>query len=178
VALKTTSRQGWIIAMDYLCDLNEFTKFPYAELTYQIDRKQFFRSLRKELNLLATDGKRMKISELGVMQEEELSKLIPRIIPGTKISFQDQCVWGITSDSSQKIKLFMADPFSVPVFNRINGHKSIGRITVEAATLGNLEPSCAFRFVRGLFLTLVSLKVCLPINIPSSNEKTEACLPK
>jgi hypothetical protein len=164
--------------MDYLCDLNEFTKFPYAELAYQIDRKQFFRSMRKELNLLVTDGKRKKISELGVMEEDELSKLIPRIIPGTKISFQDQCVWGVTPDSSQKIKLFMADPLSIPVFNQINGHKSIGRITLEAAALGNLEPAYAFRFVRGLFLTLVLLKVCLPINIPSSYEKTETCLPE
>lgn len=154
--------------MDNYCDTNEFEKFPYAELTEKIPRRQLIQSLRNELHLLVTDAAKRKISELGVMEESELSKLVPLILPGIRITYQNNCVWGTLPDSTQNIKLFMADPLSIQVFNKINGHKSIGRMVTELSATSELDASRAFLFVRGLFLTLVVSKVCLPINIPKT----------
>ncbi|MHC1783649.1 MAG: hypothetical protein AB9891_12995 [Anaerolineaceae bacterium] len=143
-----------------------FESYSREPLHIKISRKQFFDNLRAEINMFAWRKGGEKISELGLMENMELYEIIPRILPDTKIILENQQVWAIPPGQLQRVLLFEVDPNTLMVFNQIDGTKSLREIAQSLTIAYDLPYENAFLFTRGLFLTLVTTQICLPVNNP------------
>ena len=108
----------------------------------------------------------MRISSLGVRRDEDLYELVPKIVPDCQITLKDQQVWGQPSGATRRTVLFDCDDLSSFTFNQINGKNNLQWIAQAVADYASFPFARAFAYTRGLFLTLVQNRVCLPINNP------------
>lgn len=149
--------------------IHPFETFPRAELFNGITRRQFFQSLKVEVELFARRSEgfsAMRISALGCLSDEELYDLIPKILPNARITLKDHQVWGCPPGEQKLRFLFDQEERAVLAFNLINGRNTLYRIAQELSDQSSLPFDRAFAFTRGLFLTLVKNRVCLPVNNP------------
>jgi hypothetical protein len=154
--------------MDREIPIHPFETFPRRELFAGISRRQFFQSLAVEIDLFArrSEGANgTRISSLGCMSDEDLSDMVPRMIPGGQFTVKDRQLWG-QPKGRQSVALFDLDELSIFTFNQMNGVNSLSWIAGTLAERSALPHERAFAYTRGLFLTLVQRGVCLPVNNP------------
>jgi hypothetical protein len=146
--------------------IHPYELFPRDYLYRGITRRQFFDSVKAELLIFARNEGGSKIPDLGIMKDDELFDLIPRILPKTKLIPEDSAVWAIPPGFTQRICLFEIEPNTLHVFNQINGYNKLIDIARSLSLYSGMTINRAFLFTRGFFLTLVKLHVCLPVNDP------------
>jgi len=142
--------------------------FPRGPLYSKITRHQFFSSIKEEAKNFAYQdlgATTMKLSDLGVLLDEDMLEIIPKIKPDYEIFIQQYHIIA-KKDSSDPISIIALDPIVGFAFNLFNGMNSIQRISQEVATFSALPPERAFLLSRGLFLTLVRNGICIPLNNP------------
>jgi hypothetical protein len=105
-----------------------------------------------------------KLADLWDVSEESLSTLEPLISPGVDILLESGKVFCRTPANASLEFLFDADEENLFVFNRFNGSNSVGRIASELSISMKWSPEQSYAHVRGLFLKLIRLRVCIPKN--------------
>jgi len=103
-----------------------------------------------------------RLSELGTMPDDELLELTPAIVPGCEISVRGGTVWGRAPGSGSPTALLETTSAGLCVFNAMNGRTTLAEIVLAVAAETGWPRPRAFAFARGLFLHLVSLRVCVP----------------
>lgn len=157
--------------MDDLQERYQFEDFPRETLNKGITRRQLLTTLAAELHLLSKRNEGLagiKLSNLGVLSDEDLKDYIPAIVKGTQISIKDNAVWALTKGAEKPVYLFHIDPVATFTFNLINGQNTIGAIVERLQENSSIPADRAFSIVRGMFLSFVKSGICLPVNNPSA----------
>ncbi len=144
-----------------------FWDYPYADLSIRIPRRQLFTLLIKELHIFSDDEKNngsLKLSSLGSMEDKMLEKLIPFIKSENNIFIKDKVIVLDNKSLDEPLKLCCADELSQFVIELFNGKNSIKNISRSLSMHADISLVQSFNYTRGLFLTLVSFGVCVPIN--------------
>lgn len=155
--------------MDEIFKKHRFEDYPRESIANGITRRQLFSTLLTELHLFSEKKAGlagMKSSNLGALSDEDIKVLVPQIVQGTKIFVRDNSVWALTK-GEKNLHLFTIDEISSFAFNLINGRNTVDEIAIQLSQRFTLSYGRSFSITRGLFLTLVKLGVCLPVNNPS-----------
>lgn len=142
-----------------------FVNFPRRDLSFKFSRRGLLQTAALEYEVMtgkARGGTEYKLSQLGSLANEHLAQLQPRIISGSRITSHDGAVWGQPPESAQPKRLFFMELATLYAFNLMNGRNTLQAITLSLAEHMAWTPEQAFAFVRGLFLHLVQLRICLP----------------
>ena len=124
----------------------DFAAFPRARLTLKWHRRQMLTSLATELRVRSDQsrgGSAMKIPDLGLLPDEILEIMTPRL----------------GSD-------YMVEPLDPPfarTVSLIDGQTTLGQIAERLARECSWDRGHAFRYARGVFLHLASQGFCLPV---------------
>jgi len=132
-----------------------------------VRRRNFFRSLAREAVVRADEMRgvpQMRLDQLDQLPEEVLARLIPGIAPGVQILPGEDVVRGRVPGVEEPLVLFWRAPAELFVFNRFNGRNRLGQVAEEWAAETGTEYARAFGFTRAIFLGLVRLRVCVPVN--------------
>ncbi len=144
-----------------------FWDYPYADLTIKIPRRQLFALLIKELHIFSDDEKKngsLKLSSLGSMENKMFEKLIPFIKSENNIFVKDAVIVLDNKSLDEPLKLCCADELSQFVIKLFNGKNTIRNISRSLSKHAGISSVQSFNYARGLFLTLVSFGVCVPLN--------------
>ncbi len=143
-----------------------FEKFFRGALPAIVNRRQFFQGIIHDLSMLRSDQSRstsFRLADLGAMPDDQLAHVVP--VFSTDCGVQensDGYIWAITPDDHQPTKLF---PKSIPaaiVVKLFDGEKSLGMVGELLARKTNWQNDYAFRYTRGVFLSLVMAKIIIP----------------
>lgn len=142
-----------------------FERTGYAPLTFPRARRDLLPAAVEWYRARsdATEARpAFRLSKLGTMPDDELADMTPAIAPGSQISVRDGMVWGRAPGSDTPAALLPATSPGLDAFNAMNGSSTLGEIAASVAAETDWPPRRAFAFTRGLFLHLVSLRVCVP----------------
>jgi hypothetical protein len=143
----------------------EFDKLSDEQMKITMNRRQFFEKFVNEYQVqnARSEGKPVyKLSALRDLLDEQIAQVIPAIVPGCQISESDGFIWGQPPSSSEPIKLFPIATPAYTAFDFFGCMNPLGVIAVQVARTTGLELTQTFAYVRGLFLYLVKLGVCVP----------------
>lgn len=146
-------------------DQYDFEHFPRQALTFRFSRRQLFANFKIQWAVAEGEergGKGYKLSLLGMLPDRQLALIIPMIVPDCHISVSDGFVWGKLPDPAQRLKLFPHKDTPLCVFNLINGRTPLEHIATCLQQQVAWERERSFAYVRGFFLHLVQLRVCVP----------------
>ena len=155
--------------MDNNYPIHPFELFPRQELFQGITRREFFASIIDSLVLFShrsSGSSALRISTLGILSNDELKEIIPKIEYGIEIFLKNQSVWFQPEGDSTSVHLFTIDKISSFTFNLLNGENSIYEISEKLSIFSGLTKERSFAYTRGFFLTLVKVGVCSPTNNP------------
>lgn len=144
-----------------------FWNYPYTDLKIRIPRRQVFSLLLKELHVFSNDEENigsLKLSSLGSMENRKLEKLIPFINNEGKLFVQNEVIVLYNKGLEEPLNLCYADALSHFVIHLFNGKNSIKNISRSLSKHADISLGQSFNYTRGLFLTLVSFGVCVPLN--------------
>lgn len=142
-----------------------FENFLRGKIPMNISRRQVLSSLLTELTVhsMEIDGvKAFRLSDLGEMHDEQLGEVYPTFLPGTKIWVEEGILWAHPQNEDQPKELF---PLEKPVqiaLDQFNGESKITEIASHLSTAMDWDFNRSFAYTRGLFLTLVFARVCVP----------------
>jgi len=132
-----------------------------------MERRDFFRSVLGDVAAFADElaGRpQFQISELWSLPDDALAKIIPAVHPQAEILVGADHVAARVPQNTEPVFLFGQEPTEAFVFNRFNGMTPIAEIADEVVGGFGETPERAFAIVKGLFLRLVRLRVCVPAN--------------
>jgi hypothetical protein len=155
--------------MDNSIPVHPFEEFPRSDLDIGITRREFLSVMAAELRQFSRQdygAVAIRIQKFGSLTDDQLSGIIPRILPEAHVHLQEGAVWAKPPNSTRPVRLFPVEPLVNFTFNHFNGKKSLEEIAEALTERSDLPFERAFRFTRGLFLTLVKAGVCLPANDP------------
>jgi hypothetical protein len=142
--------------------------FPVAPLVNTFTRQRFFAAIKDELLVHASKSEGMAVGNLaalGAFTFEEMMHIIPIILPGTRIDVKDNAIWAQPPAKPRSVEILSIDTWTLFAYNQINGSASLFDIALSLEEKGWV-PERARAFTRGLFLTLVNAKVCVPETPP------------
>jgi hypothetical protein len=145
-----------------------FWNYPYEDLKIKIPRRQLFTLIIKELHIFSNDEESIgsiKLSSLGSMGDKKLENLIPFINNEDKLFVQNEVILFYNKSLEEPLELCYADDLSQFVIKLINGNNSIKDISRSLSMHAGISLIQSYNYTRGLFLTLVSFGVCVPLNI-------------
>lgn len=143
----------------------DFARYPRRSLSFKFNRRQFIGTVWQEILALGERnlGKpSFKLTDLGSMPDDYLVSLIPAMVPAWRIFQSNGFVCGQLQSWTEPVRLFPADSPAVWAFDRFDGATALGVIAAQLADRMNWEVSAGIAYVRGLFLHLVALQVCVP----------------
>jgi hypothetical protein len=138
---------------------------PRASVTIPTSRRGLLAGLFTELKAFneKVEGKpTLKISDLGLLPEEEFAQLKPVLVKGCKIKLQKNQVWATPPAALEPVLLFPVDAPALDAFNLFNGKNTIEQIVCALIEKTGWADEKAQVYTRGLFLKLVTLRVCEP----------------
>jgi hypothetical protein len=91
-------------------------------------------------------------------------KLIPFINHEDKIYVKNKAIVLYNKSLEEPQELCCADDLSHLVINQFNGNNSIKHISKSLSKNAGISLAQSYNYTRGLFLTLVSFGVCVPLN--------------
>jgi hypothetical protein len=144
-----------------------FWNYPYTDLKIKIPRRQLFALIVKELHIFSNDEDSigsLKLSSLGSMEDKMFEKLIPFINHEDKIYVKNKAIVLYNKSLEEPQELCCADDLSHLVINQFNGNNSIKYISKSLSKNAGISLAQSYNYTRGLFLTLVSFGVCVPLN--------------
>lgn len=129
------------------------------------NRRNFFRWLAGEV-CAACDEMRgipqLRLSDISALSDAELAEIRPVVREGVRIIVREEHVFAEVSDDRDAVALFPVDSTDTLGFNRFDGQKRMRQIGDELAAAMSSQEADGFAHVRGLFLRLVDLGVCVP----------------
>ena len=102
------------------------------------------------------------LSQLGNLPDEQLSEIIPKILPDCKILIEHGFVLATPAGADEATELFSVDSPALTVFNQFNGQTFLADVVGTIARNMDWDIDYAFAYVRGVFLSLVVAGVCIP----------------
>jgi len=142
-----------------------FECFPRERLRVNLDRRQLLGFVWTELKVAAhrqQGGAAVKLPDLGSLSDELLELITPTISPHYRLGEHDDFLWAHPVRDGRPIKLFPASSPARRVLNHIDGAKMLGAVALRFSTDVGWEPELGFAYVRGVFLHLVTVGLCLP----------------
>ena len=133
-------------------------------------RRQFFTAWRERFKANAgrENGKiALSLSDLDQMTDEELSELIPIVIPEARVKV-DQLKVFIQYDQDQPIYLFDIESEWALIFNLFNGCTTIQTVAEKLVEDRQWPIEHAFQQAREVFLYLVRRRACRPLHHANS----------
>ena len=146
--------------------LIDFENFPRQPLSFPVTRRQILSTISRELIVRSEREGGMttpRLSDLGVLPDEQLRTLIPLIIPDTKIMVKEGFIWGKPPKALRDRKLIPYPSPAVTTYNQFNGLRTLQAASEALARELEWEPAKAFAYTRGVFLWLVWNGVCRPL---------------
>lgn len=143
----------------------EFEKFPRQPLPFGVSRRRLWSALLTEFLVYTGKGEggsAFKLADLGAWPDEQLASVVPQIVPGTKITIQEGCVWGQPPKTENPAPLFPIDSPALGAFNCMNGSTTLREAALTLEEQIHWPSGQCFAYVRGLFLWLVYVGACLP----------------
>ena len=143
--------------------------FPVAPLVTTYTRQRFFAAIKDELLVHAAKNEGMPVGNLdalGACTFEEMMSIIPIILPGTPIQVKENAIWAQPATKAQPVEILSIDAWTLFVFNQINGAAALFDIALSLEEKGWTRER-ARTFTRGVFLTLVNARVCVPETPPA-----------
>ena len=108
-----------------------------------------------------------RLSDLQQASPTILSSLVPAQAPGMSLVVDGRGVFARGPDQALHF-LFPIDSLESALFNGMDGTRPLAQIAAAAAAAANL-PECHVRDrVCSLFLRLVDLGICVPVNAPEA----------
>lgn len=144
-----------------------FEEFGREKLPINLPRQSVFVALLDEISVFngeASGGVGYKLTDLGSRSDEELYGLIPFILPGCRVHIEGRYVWGSPPDGSRSCRLFSLNSPALVVYNLINGENALSEITDALRKQTDWEEVRCFAYVRGVFLSLVTVGMARPKN--------------
>ncbi len=138
---------------------------PHETISIPISRRGFLSAIVTELKAFnkKADGQlTLKTADLGLLSEEEFDQLKPLVVHGCKIKLKDKMVWATPPAGMQPLVLFPVEAPALTAFNHFNGINTIAQIRVLLVEKTGWAEEKARAYCRGLFLKLVSMRVCVP----------------
>ncbi len=152
--------------MDKNTDPFDFENYqPHQAISIPISRRGFLSAVVTELKVFnkKADGVlTLKTADLGLLSEEDFNQLKPMVVPGCKIKLKDQMVWATPPAAMEPLVLFPVDAPALTAFNHFNGSNTIAQIRALLIEKTGWVEEKAQAYCRGLFLKLVSMRVCVP----------------
>lgn len=145
-------------------DPEGFESFPRGRLSLRWDRRQLLSALTSEVRVLFDVhrwGASRRLTDLGEMPDELLELMKPGLADGVQIVNKDGFVWGHLP-LGQPQKLFSAHSLGAAAFRRFDGQTPLVVIARRLAEEVSWDEARTFACVRGVFLHLVTLGICLP----------------
>jgi hypothetical protein len=151
--------------------MNEFERFPHRKISFGFGRRHFFKGFAQEI-LAIRDAVASRpvfsLADLGMAENEKLGDIVPVIRQEMDFLDDPEEVRCSFRSSNQTITLFKRSSPALSAFNYMNGQNTLRQIAATLAVENHWPQDESFKFVRGLFLTLVEARVCLPKNsLPS-----------
>ena len=144
----------------------DFENFPRQPLSFPVTRRHLLSAISRELLVRSEreDGMNApRLSDLGVLPDDQLSALIPLIIPDTKILVKEGFIWGKPPKAVRERKLIPYPSPAVTAYNQFNGMTTLQTAAEILARELQWEPAKSFAYSRGVFLWLVWNGVCRPL---------------
>lgn len=142
-----------------------FERIEYAALRIPLTRREAMSAPLEWLRARSGDAEgrpALPLAPLGTMPDEELADLTPAIAPGCEILVREGAVWARRPGLAVPVRILAMTPSGLCAFNAMNGATTVGEIAGAVAAETGWPHDRAFAFARGLFLYLVSLRVCVP----------------
>ena len=142
-----------------------FETFPRGDLTIKIDRRQALLTVATQLKVRERQSRgeaAYRLSALGSLADERLAVVSPVPVPGCAIAEQDGFVWAHVPGVERPTKLFPVESAARSVFNRFDGRTMLEVVARHLSAEVHWDDAKAFAYVRGVFLYLTELGVCLP----------------
>lgn len=143
-----------------------FEKFPRGALPAIVNRRQFFQGIIHDLSTLRSNqntSTSLRLADLGAMPDDQLAQVVPVFSKDCGISVNsDGYIWAKTPDDNEPTRLF---PDNIPasyVIYLFDGENSLGMASELLARKTDWEKAYAFRYTRGVFLSLVMAKIMIP----------------
>jgi hypothetical protein len=141
-----------------------FEAFPRAPLPLRWQRRQLLRLFTDEVRILLEPGRQgaaCRLADLGTLPDEVLGRLTPCLAEGCPLRAQGGALWA-SPEGAQPLRLFGAESQARRVVERFDGRTPLREIAEGVRAVSGWEPERAFAYVRGVFLHLVTLGVCVP----------------
>lgn len=142
-----------------------FETYPRGDLPVKIDRRQMFLSFATAARVREAESRGVnafRLSSLGSLADELLGLLSPAQVPGCRLAEDRGLVWAHLPGARQPVALCSSDSPARTILHRFDGHSMIERIARDLAADQAWSEAKAFAYVRGLFLHLIVLGVCVP----------------
>lgn len=144
----------------------DFIGFPFQELEVRIPRRDLMQLMVEQLHIVSQAERTrsaFKLSDLGLMEFQQLKNLVPFIIPPYQVTIMNSVLY-MQEGNGEKNELCSADEFTAMALHLFDGKKSIADISHHLAKTTALTADQCDAYARGLFLILVSCGVCRPAN--------------
>lgn len=142
-----------------------FETFPRRDLSIKIGRRQALLTVATELKVREGHGRgkpAFRLSALGKLADEMLALVSPVPVPGCEIAEKDGLVWAYLEESHEPLMLFPSASPARSVVRRFDGRTMLEVIARHFAAEMDWDQARGFAYVRGVFLHLTELGVCLP----------------
>ncbi|MFZ0800148.1 MAG: hypothetical protein WCA13_02340 [Terriglobales bacterium] len=137
------------------------------------DRREFFRWLARE-SLVAFDELRgrphLRLRDLNELPDAQMLASKPGILPEVEIIVEDCSILARLPQQADAVTLFSRDSIELAIFNRFNGTCTLAEAAESVGAESGTEPEEVLTATRILFLRMVALGVCAPVNALSDSD--------
>jgi len=130
-------------------------------------RRTFFSSVAGSI-LVTLDELRgrpqHKLDGLSSLTEEELKRIIPRVVDKRYFSVEEGKLWKKDPKTGRVQLICNLGGMEQKIFERFSERKSVGEISEWVARSYHMSLEEGFGSTKGLLLRLIQKQVCLPIN--------------
>ena len=142
-----------------------FDQFPRCDLSLKLDRRQVLFGVATQFRVRQerSRGKATyRLSELGSLTDEQVAPIAPMMVPGLALLEHQRFLWADHPSPKRRVRLFPLESPARLAFDRFDGQTLIDTIAGDLAVATGGDKPHAFAYVRGLFLHLVTLGICVP----------------
>ena len=144
---------------------NDFASFPRSELRMAIDRRGVFRHVLTELQVAngrGAGGHAFRLADLGTVADSELSGIRPTLKDGCAVEHDGGMLLWCFASTGYRQRLCRADALTTAAVRAFDGTASLGTIAEQLSGQTGHDTDFTFAYLRGFFLHLVTVGVCLP----------------
>ena len=144
-----------------------FENFPRRALALAPTRRELLAAVASELNAYSgrVDGRSsFRLVDLGLLPDDLLGELAPGLDRSIRTWEQEDGIWAQPGWAVDALTLIPAEKPAQSVFRRMDGRQTLADIAANLAVELDWPQARAFAYVRGVFLHLVTCRVCAPLN--------------